>query len=79
MIGIKWFISNLIFGYQRRNRAGRIGYVLSALGIFGMIQRFFMQTPPGAFGGIPAVLFIVGVVFTIIGWMLSIIYPQRRL
>jgi hypothetical protein len=79
VIGIKWFISSLIYGYQRRNRAGRIGYIFSALGILGIVQRFFMQTPPGAFGGKPAILFIVGVVFTLIGWILSIIYPQRRL
>jgi hypothetical protein len=79
MVGLKWFISSVVFGYQRRNRAGRIGYIFSVLGILGMIQRIFMGTPPGAFGGIPAILFVIGVVFTFIGWLLSIVYPQRRL
>jgi hypothetical protein len=78
-MGIRWLVSNLIFGYQRRNRAGRIGYVFSVIGILGMFQRVLMQTPPGAFGGIPAILFIVGVVFTLLGWILAFKYPQRRL
>ena len=78
-VGLKWFISSFIEGYRRRNRAGRIGLILGWVGIFGMIQRFFAQTPPGSFGGIPAIVFIVGLVFTFIGWLLSIFYPQRRL
>jgi hypothetical protein len=78
-VGLKWFISRNLEGYRRRNRAGRIGLILCWLGIFGMIQRFFAQTPPGSFGGIPAVIFIMGLVLTFIGWLLSIFYPQRRL
>ena len=79
VVGIKWLISSFIEGYRRRNRAGRIGLSLCWIGIFGMILRFFAQTPPGSFGGIPAILFITGLVFTFIGWLLSIIYTQRRL
>lgn len=79
MSGIKWIISSLIYGYQRRNRVGRIGYILCTLGIVGMFQRFFMQTPPGAFGGTVALFFTVGIIFSFIGWCLSILYPQRRL
>jgi hypothetical protein len=78
-VGIKWLLTSLFFGYQRRNRAGRIGYIFSFLGLIGMIQRFFVQTPPGAFGGLPAIFFTIGVVFTLFGWVLSIVYPQRKL
>jgi hypothetical protein len=78
-MGIRWLISNIISSYQRRNRAGRIGFVFIIFGIAGMIQRIFLQSPPGAFGGIPATIFTIGLLFTFIGWLLSIIYPQRRL
>jgi hypothetical protein len=78
-MGIRWLISNFILSYQRRNRAGRIGFALVSFGIIGMIQRTFLQSPPGAFGGIPAIIFVTGIFFTFIGWLLSIIYPQRRL
>ena len=78
-MGIKWLLSNIIFSYQRRNRAGRIGFVFVSIGILGMLQRVFMQSPTGAFGGIPAAIFILGVFFSVLGWVLSIIYPQRRI
>ena len=76
---IRWVVSGVILGFQRRNRAGRIGYCLCILSLFGMFQRILVQAPPGAFGGIPAIAFSIGVLFMLLGWILSLKYPQRRL
>lgn len=75
---IRWLTSRVILDYQRMNRAGRIGYILIWISIIGMGHRLVMGTPPGAFGGIPASVLILGVVFRLLGWVLSLIYPPRR-
>ena len=78
-MSFKWFITSSIVAYQRRNRLGRIGFWITWLGIFGIVQRLLVQGSNDPYGGIPSVVFIAGVSLTIFGWILSIFVTKRRL